>query len=98
MLASYARTADLFQFLLGTLKTHHHHYHPLLGTGFQFLLGTLKTHPNGRRECHVGLVSIPLRYAKNDERRMGGPGFMGVSIPLRYAKNDEAELEKACNQ
>ena len=33
---------------------------------FQFLLGTLKTKIRSNQDCFSDLVSIPLRYAKND--------------------------------
>ena len=59
---------------------------------FQSLVGTLKTRYRGRYHHAQRPVSIPRRYAKNEEDRKKVAKIAGVSIPRRYAKNGNGDL------
>jgi len=49
---------DLFQFLIGTLKTMKREEVKFLGKGFQFLIGTLKT----RKQKGLSQVALAFQF------------------------------------
>ena len=83
---------NVFQSLVGTLKTGISNNSPNVPYLFQSLVGTLKTESGRHARCGFHGVSIPRRYAKNEEELKYLRDIAEVSIPRRYAKNPEAAL------
>ena len=76
----------MFQSLVGTLKTLIMSHGQFFVARFQSLVGTLKTEFGLWEGYAKGFVSIPRRYAKNDELYAQGrtkPGFQSLVGTLK---------------
>ncbi len=79
---------QVFQFLIGTLKTAVGGLLFQESFRFQFLIGTLKTYVLKFILFVSPSVSIPHRYAENQYVPASPHCFTLVSIPHRYAENE----------
>ncbi len=87
---------QVFQFLLGTLKTVIKMFVRKQTSWFQFLLGTLKTSHYIDSILSEYRVSIPFRYAENQYPAHPGVWNQVVSIPFRYAENSSFVFSATC--
>jgi len=77
----------LFQSLIGTLQTVVGKIGEYVHAEFQSLIGTLQTATRGNLPVTQSQVSIPHRYATNENATQKGLSCGAVSIPHRYATN-----------
>ncbi len=84
----FVEEIDMFQFLIGRLKTNRWQFKKMAREEFQFLIGRLKT-IGYRVQLDIALlVSIPYRQAQNWSFSHQATRWNAVSIPYRQAQNN----------